>query len=41
MQAKGLIYSLVARGHETVLSSFSPFAGNFQNFALDVNFVRI
>lgn len=36
MAATGLIYSLVSRGHETILSSYSAFAGNFPSVALDV-----
>jgi len=36
MAATGMIYSLVSRGHETILSSFSAFAGNFPSVALDV-----
>ena len=40
MSASGLIYSLVSRGHETVLSSYSAFAGNFPSVSLDV-FVKL
>lgn len=36
MAVTGLIYSLVSKGHETVLSSYSAFAGNFPSVALDV-----
>ena len=36
MQSAPLIYSLVSRGHETILSSFSMHAGNFPSIALDV-----
>ena len=36
MQTAPLIYSLVSRGHETILSSFSMHAGNFPSIALDV-----
>lgn len=39
MSASGLIYALVARGHETILSSYSAFAGNFPSVALDVNII--
>ena len=38
MSATGMIYALVSRGHETVLSSYSAFAGNFPSVALDVLF---
>ena len=38
MQSSVMIYSLVARGHETVLSSYSMHAGNFPSIALDVFF---
>jgi hypothetical protein len=31
-----MIYALVARGKEVVLSDFTPFSGNFPNVALDV-----
>jgi hypothetical protein len=31
-----MIYSLVSRGHETVLANYTNFAGNFQNIAMDV-----
>ncbi len=34
-----MIYALVSRGQSTVLSSFTPFAGNFQNIAMDVYFI--
>jgi hypothetical protein len=37
MSATGLIYALVSRGHETILSSFSAYAGNFPSVALDVH----
>lgn len=37
MQTSAMIYALVARGHETVLSSFSMHSGNFPSIALDVN----
>lgn len=31
-----MIYSLVSRGHETVLANYTNFSGNFQNIAMDV-----
>jgi hypothetical protein len=40
MSATGLIYSLVSRGHETILSSYSAYGGNFPNVALDVLFYK-
>lgn len=36
-----MIYSLVARGHETVLATHTNFSGNFQNIAMDVFFLFI
>lgn len=36
MQANGLIYSLVSRGHQTILSSYSAYGGNFPSYAIDV-----
>lgn len=31
-----LIYALVARGNDTILCSYSPHTGNFEQVALDV-----
>lgn len=36
MAATGVIYSLVSRGRDTILSDFSAFGGNFELAAQDV-----